>query len=62
VQAPPGLLAGPAGWRGWWSGVRGSLSCCVPDGCDQEFQVLVVEAGDGVVQGDGVPAAMLAAS
>jgi len=25
----------------------------VADGCDQEFQVTVVQAGEGVAQGDG---------
>ena len=28
------------------------LSCGVPDGCDQEFQVPVVQAGNGLAEGD----------
>ncbi len=34
--------------------VRGSLSRGVPDGCDQELQVPVVQSGEGVAQADGV--------
>ena len=35
-----------------WSGMRGWLSCRVPDGCGHQFQVLVVQAGEGVTEGD----------
>jgi hypothetical protein len=48
--------AGPAGFPaglgcGWCLAVSW-LSCGVADGCDQEFQVLVVQAGNGVAEGD----------
>src|SRR5260370_25831396 len=47
----PGRLSrvGLRWWRlaaSWW------VSCRVGDGCDQEIQVPVVQAGDGVAQGD----------
>ena len=29
------------------------MSCGVPDGCDHQLQVAVIEAGDGVAEGDG---------
>ena len=32
--------------------VRAVLSCGVPDGCDHQVQVPVVQAGDGVAQAD----------
>jgi hypothetical protein len=32
--------------------MRGWLSCGVADGCDQEFQVPVVQAGNGLAEGD----------
>ena len=34
-------------------GVRGAVSGGVPDGCDDQFHVPVVQAGDGVAQADG---------
>src|SRR5208282_5550529 len=68
LAPPPVALYGPwaagslGGWRrpggfpgracGWWWLVVFWLSCGVADGCDQEFQVLVVQAGDGVAEGD----------
>ena len=30
----------------------GVLSCGVPDGCDQEFQVPIVQAGNGLAKGE----------
>ena len=32
--------------------LAGVLSCGVADGCDQEFQVPVVQAGNGLAEGD----------
>src|SRR5580700_8875034 len=51
------MSAGPAGvaGRAWWGDgllAAGVLSCGVADGCDQEFQVPVVQAGNGLAEGD----------
>jgi len=52
-------VSSPAGdpRRGWcrdrWLAVPGSLSRGVPDGCDHESQVPVVQAGEGVTQVGG---------
>ena len=42
----PAGVAGGARAAGCWSAVRGALPCGVPDGCDHELQVAVIEAGD----------------
>src|SRR5260370_30579437 len=47
----PGRLSRP-GLRWWRSAASWWLACRVADGCDQEIQVPVVRAGDGVGEGD----------
>src|SRR5258707_5759129 len=50
MSAGPGGVAGQAcGGDGVLAGV---LSCGVADGCDQELQVPVVQAGNGLAEGD----------
>jgi hypothetical protein len=51
------MSAGPAGvaGRAWLADgllAAGVLSCGVADGCDQEFHVLVVQAGNDLAEGD----------
>src|SRR6185437_5128947 len=48
------MAAGPAGWPAGGGVLAGrALPGGVADGCDQEFQVLVIQAGDGVAKADG---------